>query len=142
MKRFLKGIFFFVYIINLIIYFCEKCLIKKLIMAKQEGFNKKQTKEVIVNALIFAVQMIIFYAIEKDKMFAALAIMASLFSMYSISLSKSDVKSTIIGSLSVNILISIFFITYYFNNYNVFFIIAWTSITIWFTYKLIEKFKL
>ena len=111
-------------------------------MAKQEGFNKKQTKEVIVNALIFAVQMIIFYAIEKDKMFAALAIMASLFSMYSISLSKSDVKSTIIGSLSVNILISIFFITYYFNNYNVFFIIAWTSITIWFTYKLIEKFKL
>ena len=111
-------------------------------MQENKGFDKEQVKEVMLYALIFSIQIFIFYVIEQNKLFAALATMAALFSLYSIPLSKSDVKSTIIGSLSVNIIMSIFFITYYFNNFNISFLVIWVSISIWFIYKIIEKFKL
>jgi len=110
-------------------------------MQENKGFNKDQTKEVLLNSLIFSIQIFIFYVIEQNKLFAALATMAALFSLYTIPLSKSDVKSTIIGSLSINIIVSIFFITYYYNNFNIIFITIWILISIWFIYKLIEKIK-
>ena len=105
-------------------------------MKENKGFDKKQVKEVMINALIFFIQMSIFYVIEQNKLFGALATMAALFSLYSIPLSKSDVKSTIIGSLSVNEIVSIFFISYYFNHFNIIFLVIWLLISIWFFYKL------
>ncbi len=111
-------------------------------MQDKKGFDNNQVQEVMINALIFAIQIIIFYLLERNKLFSALATMATLFSLYSIPLSKSDVKSTIIGSLFINVLMSIFFIAYYLNNNNIIFLVIWILILIWFTYKLIEKFKL
>lgn len=111
-------------------------------MEENKGFDDSQIKEVLINTLVFTVQAVIFYAVEHNKLFIALSTMALLFSMYSIPLSKSDVKSTIIGSISVNILMSIFFIAYYYNNFNLYFLIIWVLISLWFMYKLIEKFKI
>lgn len=124
----------------IIIFGCINRLIQA--MKDKQGFDKGQIKEVMINAFIFSIQMIVFYLIEQNKIFTALATMAALFSLYTIPLSKSDIKSTIIGSLFVNVLMSIFFISYYFNNNNIIFIVIWILILIWFTYKLIEKFKL
>jgi len=108
-------------------------------MEENKGFDNKQIKEVMINALIFSIQIFIFYTIEQNKLFAALATMAALFSLYSIPLSKSDVNSTFIGSISVNVIMSIFFITYYFNNLNIFFLVIWILISIWFIYRIINK---
>jgi hypothetical protein len=111
-------------------------------MQENKGFEKDQIREVLLNALIFSIQIFVFYVIEQNKLFAALATMAALFSLYTIPLSKSDIKSTIIGSISVNIIVSIFFITYYINNFNIIFLFIWILISIWFLYKLKEKIKL
>ena len=111
-------------------------------MQENKGFEKDQIREVLLNALIFSIQLFVFYVIEQNKLFAALATMAALFSLYTIPLSKSDIKSTIIGSISVNIIVSIFFITYYINNFNIIFLFIWILISIWFLYKLKEKIKL
>jgi len=110
-------------------------------MDENKGFNKEQIREVMINALIFFIQMFIFYVIEQNKLFASLATMAALFSLYSIPLSKSDVKSTIIGSLSINEIVSIFFVVYYFNQFNIFFLVIWILISIWYVYRLIDKIK-
>jgi len=110
-------------------------------MNENKGFDGNQTKEVLINALIFLTQTFIYYVVEQNKIFAALSMMAALFSLYTIPLSKSDVKSTIVGSISVNIIVSILFITYYLNNFNIIFLSIWVFISIWFIYKLIEKIR-
>ena len=107
-------------------------------MQNKKGFNKEQTIEVLINSVVFAVPTVIFY-IQENKLMAALAIMASLFSLYSISLSKSDVKSTILGSISINIIISLFITFYYFDSGNWIWMMIWLLLIFWFVYKLREK---
>jgi Flp pilus assembly protein protease CpaA len=107
-------------------------------MQNQKGFNKNQTTEVLINSFIFVIPMAMFY-MQGNKLLAALAAMAAFFNLYSISLSKSDVKSTIVGSYVSNVLIASFIIYHYFNNSDWILFSIWLLITIWFIYKLKGK---
>jgi len=66
--------------------------------------------------------------------------MASFFSLYVISLSKSDIRSSLLGSNAVNVLTSIFIITSYYNNNKWWHLGIWTLLLLWFLYKLRKNY--
>ncbi|MEN8137684.1 MAG: hypothetical protein ABFR62_04555 [Bacteroidota bacterium] len=106
-------------------------------MKKDKGYNKKQTIEALLNSLVFAIPTVIFY-LQGNKIMAALSAMASLFNLYTIPLSKSSTKTTLIGASSINIITSLFIILFYFSIKSWLLLLIWVLVIMWYIYNLIK----